>query len=960
MNAYLKFLLVLSLIFVQHSTSFGQQKDALKLRQELQSFFLKYKAKNNVFVCQPRMLTYNLDAKNKNIKIYADEYFSQQTFTDEIVRKLYLKLRKQLPKNFKQYHITIFTCGLPIEMLCADSKTNFTSNLWGDIEYNGQPWTSNISFPFTITHGLQNKHISLWASHGRYYDLKRGKWSWQRPNLFCTTEDLFTQTIVVPYLIPMLQNAGAIVFTPRERDWQKEEIIVDNDKSTENSLYEETGEWQKAEGTGFALCSTLTDGENPFEKGSTRMLKTTKGKKYSSINYQPFFKKSGKYAVYVSYKSLPQSIDDAQYFVYHKGQRTEIHVNQTMGDGTWVYIGTFNFDKGCNSFNKIVVTNYSKNKGVVTSDAVRFGGGMGNIEREGMISGLPRALEGARYYAQWAGAPYAVYSSKNGTDDYGDDINTRSYMTNWLAGGSCFVPSLDGKKVPIELSLAIHSDAGYAKDGKSIIGSLSICTTNHNEGKLNAGVSRIASRKFAQALLTNIGKDIKAKYGQWVCREVRDKNYSETRLPEVPSAIFETMSHQSFPDMMRGQDPNFRFTFARSIYKTILKFINEQHGRPYIIQPLTPKNFRVTLLEGRKALLKWNENADKTEPTATPTSYNVYVSMNNGAFDNGRNIRGNSYTIELEPGVLYNFKVTAANRGGESFPTEVLSALYQPQATQTILIVNGFHRLSAPKIINNSSQQGFDINDDIGVSYGPTAGINGAQQCFDIFQMGNEGPGGLGYGGNELAGTFVAGNDFNYVNCHATAIRNTHRFNIASCSAEAVENKKVLLTSFHCVDLLLGLEKDDGHSLVFYKTFKPIMTEQLSNYVANKGKLLVSGAFIGSDMTRQEEVSFLSKVLKIKYNGSVRNNNVISGMGKTFSVYNQINEEHYAAQSMDILSPTSSAYCALQYEDGSSAAVAYKGSDYRTFTMGFPFECIKSEDTRNSIMKGILYFLTQQ
>lgn len=35
--------------------------------------------------------------------------------------------------------------------------------------------------------------------------------------------------VIIPYLIPMLENAGANVFTPRERDTQKQEVIVDND-----------------------------------------------------------------------------------------------------------------------------------------------------------------------------------------------------------------------------------------------------------------------------------------------------------------------------------------------------------------------------------------------------------------------------------------------------------------------------------------------------------------------------------------------------------------------------------------------------------------------------------------------------------------------------------------------------------------------------------------------------------
>ena len=45
---------------------------------------------------------------------------------------------------------------------------------WGDIEYKGHPWVENISIPVKTTRGLNNRHISVWASHGRYDDVKRG------------------------------------------------------------------------------------------------------------------------------------------------------------------------------------------------------------------------------------------------------------------------------------------------------------------------------------------------------------------------------------------------------------------------------------------------------------------------------------------------------------------------------------------------------------------------------------------------------------------------------------------------------------------------------------------------------------------------------------------------------------------------------------------------------------------
>ena len=116
--------------------------------------------------------------------------------------------------------------------------------------------------------------------------------------------------------------------------------------------------------------------------------------------------------------------------------------------------------------------------------------------------------------------------------------------TNWLMGGSVYAPNLNGKKVPVELSLAIHSDAGYSINNDSIIGSLAVCTTNFNDERLNTGISRQASHDFADALLSGICRDLRSGYGKWNRRELFDKNYSETRNPEIPSAILETMSHQ--------------------------------------------------------------------------------------------------------------------------------------------------------------------------------------------------------------------------------------------------------------------------------------------------------------------------------------------------------------------------------------------------------------------------------
>ncbi len=938
-----------------------------KAKRSLNEFFLNYHAKNTEFAQQPRLKSFLVDDSKQTITITTDEYFAQQEFTDRQVGLIYKKVKKSLPKIYNKYKLQVLTNGMPIEDYVPNHKTDKggINRLWGKIDYEGHPWIDNVSRPTRFTHGLYNRHVSLWASHGRYYDNKKGRWKWQRPNLFGTTEDLFTQTFVIPFLIPMLENAGAVVFTPRERDWQTSEYIVDNDCGLNTSAesykeYAEGDRWTTAPQKGFkAHGGSYLDNENPFAAGTARMLKASKKADKAFIKYQPYFAKEGSYAVYVSYQTMPNSVDDAHYTVFHKGQATEFRVNQQMGGNTWVYLGTFDFGKGDNMANCVILTNQSRMKGVVTADAVRFGGGMGNIERGGVISQYPRTLEGARYFAQWAGAPYSVYGGRGGEDDYSDDINTRSKMTNWLAGGSVYVPTLDGQKVPIELSLAIHSDAGYSPNGKDLVGSLAICTTDFNDGRLSSGVTRQASKIFAEQLLSGVTRDLTFAYKRWNRRYLWDRNYSETRLPEVPSAIIETLSHQNFPDMVMGQDPNFKFTLARSLYKTIVRYVNGMHGQSAVIEPLAPCNVFVDLKNKRQAQLSWNSQIDEQEPSATPTYYIVYTATDNSGFDNGRIVNGTSTTIEIEPGKTYHFRVTAANRGGESFPSEIVSTYSCPNAQQTILVVNGFHRLSAPAVVDNDYRQGFDLDSDPGVSYGITAGWNGCQQCFDTSRRGREGERGLGFGGDELAGQFIAGNDFSYAKIHTDAIASAVRYNVVSCSSEAIETGKVKLDKYQAVDLILGLEKYTPFATKYYKSFSVSLQRKIAAYTQGGGRVLASGSYIGSDMTQEDDAAWLSRYLKVGYGGSIKTDTLagVKGLGMQFDFCRMLNPDQYAATHTDIIHPEDNAFCAMQYSSGQSAAVAYAGNDYKAFVMGFPFECITDRNIRHKLMQGILDYI---
>jgi hypothetical protein len=273
------------------------------------------------------------------------------------------------------------------------------------------------------------------------------------------------------------------------------------------------------------------------------------------------------------------------------------------------------------------------------------------------------------------------------------------------------------------------------------------------------------------------------------------------------------------------------------------------------------------------------------------------------------------------------------------------------------MIIDGFHRLSSPAVRNTVDEQGFDFDQDPGITYGPTFGWVGRQINFDRTQMGVE-VGGLGDSSDELAGVLIAGNDFNYVMTHAQAIQAAGSYNIVSCASEVVESGLMPLKDYAVIDLLLGLERTDGHSVESYKTFRPSMQQALRDYTAQGGSLLVSGAYIGRDMLADNEQAFLSRVLHCQYGGrSQTPTNKVQGLGTTLFYYQNLNEEHYAATSTDILHPVQSAITAMQNADGYGAAVGYKGNDYSVFVMGFPFECIKTSQNRRSIMNGILNYL---
>lgn len=848
------------------------------------------------------------------------------------------------------------------------------------------PLVQELTSPNRPKYGLSNRHIAMWQSHGRYYEAKLDRWEWQRCRLLQTVEDLYTQSYVLPFLVPMLEQAGANVLIPRERDWSSFEAIVDNDGNSfqpkaKYSEYNGKESWKNGTGKGFSyLRKTYTNFENPFTEGTYRMVTSIKNGQESKAEWIPQIDQTGEYAVYVAYHTVPGSTNAARYTVYHRGGISEFKVNQQMGGGTWIYLGKFVFDKNLGKSQRIVLSNKTGKAGeVVTADAIKIGGGMGNIGRP-EISTYPRFTEAARYWMQWAGVPDSIYSPTAGKDDYKDDYQARGEWVNWLAGGSESYPEGKGLNIPIEMSLAFHTDAGVTKND-STIGTLGIYFTHSYDSVFANGASRQLCKEYAETIHNSILRDIRAQFEPaWHSRGNKDASYFEARTPRVPAMLLELLSHQNFADMRYGLDPRFRFAVSRAIYKAMLRFSCKQHQQKYVVTPLPVSHMAAQLTDKGQVVLTWKAVEDTLEPTAKPNRYIVYTRYGNGEFDHGKVVKQCKYVADVPAGIVCSYKVVAMNGGGVSFPSQIVAVGRSAKPHhKKALIVNGFDRISAPADFEapaplDTLYAGFLDNEDHGVPYMVDISYVGSQKEFNrSLPWLDDDSGGFGDSHGNEETTVIAGNTFDYIALHGDAILKAG-YSFESCSRE---HFNTLASDISFVDLILGKQRQTklGSGKIYplcFKTFTPEVQQLLTAYAQQGTSIFVSGAYVASDLwdnklakPQEADLAFAKNILKYQWRNSKaaitgRLSTVRSPLNLTRTEYtyaHTLNPNSYIVEAPDAIEPAcDSAYTVMRYpENNLSVAVAYRGT-YKTFVMGIPFESIMDSVKREKLMAEIIRF----
>ncbi len=731
---------------------------------------------------------------------------------------------------------------------------------------------------------LAGKTVYLSAGHG--WQWNGAAWRTQRPVYQGFIEDHNNAEVVNQYLVPYLEQAGATVVPVRERDRNVGRVVLDNDAGA--SGYQEEGLWNGST-AGYA-------------GGSYRYALTVAGAATARARWQLTVPEKSVYALYVWNVPASNRAVDARYTFEYAGGTAVIYLDQSHGPTTWRYLGSFPFYAGPMT---VTLDNGTATAGqVVVADALRLGGGSFDSLTGIDVSATnppnrPWWESGTYYYSQWVGLNPADWP-------YYNDIVARPMFARWnyraWGGDAVFISwHTNGYNGTVRGTESyVHDGTTYARTP----GSVELQTAVHDE----------------------LIHDIRAGWDAgWTDRGKKQRDLGEVRMlwdstasARMPGVLLEIAYHDSVEDAAALKDARFEQLSARAVYQGIVAYYESRDGVDLTLLPEPPTKLRVENRGQGSVRVSWAAPAVDSVGLGgdAATEYRVYASPDGFAWGTPTVVTGTEgWLTGLTPGQTRYVKVTAANAGGESFPTEVLGARVGDQPA--LLIVNGFDKLVPASLWQESD---------------PTEGVNGRMWLERM-------------------------NRRDYILSHGDAVPAGMAWD--SASNEAVSSGVVDLQHYGVVDWILGEESstDDG-------TLNQAERGALADYL-NAGKaLLISGAELAWDLVAiGRDPAFLQEGLHADYvtddaatyTAQPASGGILDGVGAVrFDAPGE-----YDVDYPDGLSPRAGAVSVLTYSTGSSAAVAYSapGGCPRSLLYGFPLEMIRT-DVRSAVIQRSLTYLS--
>ncbi len=758
--------------------------------------------------------------------------------------------------------------------------------------------------------GLDGKIVYVHGGHGYMAaNTGTGAWDFQRPNLNTMIEDLGNQDQMT-FLVDYLFRAGATVVPMRPVGHQTNEFVLDNDDAGVTFV----GSWSNSTATIYFGGA----GDVPYRFASTSPTET------AYARYQPTITEAGFYPVYAWTRSGSDRATDQLYRVHHSGGITEVTINHRRVGNGMVYLGTYHFDAGADGY--VDISNRSDTPGsVVIADMIRFGNGMGDIDRGGGISGIGREDEGSVYWMQWQvdhsqGIPTSEYrtSATDATANVGAPPRYAEYMNREVDG-----------VLSDRLFVSFHSNAG-AGTSRGVLG-------------LYNGNNDPATDTPNQFLLANtlgleINSDLVAQAGMFehnwfnngsnVTLDRSDIEFGEINNlvigNEFDATIMEVGYHDNTQDAEMLRDPRVRDALARATYQGIVKYFRAVDGNttPVEAAPAAATSVRAESSASGEVTLSWAPSVANAYAGDGADGYRIYMSTNGYGFDGGTFVAdgatGTLTLTGLDASLPYYFKIVGVNEGGESPDSEVAMAIPSGGPKQ-VLVVNGFDRL----------ERALDPKQPVD---------NGAPVDRVRPRLSNS---------------------RDYVAQVGAAIQSAAPgVHVNSTSNEAVIAGAVNLADYDTVIWILGEESTAND------TFDATEQAKVEQFIAGGGNLFLSGAEIGWDLDSQNNGrTFYEGTLLANYVSDDANSYQATGVaGRIFDGLSLMFDNgtlFYNAEFPDVIAAQPGSQLAMNYAGSASgAAIQAAGSGGRgsVVMLAFPFETITTAANRAAVIDRVFDF----
>jgi hypothetical protein len=768
---------------------------------------------------------------------------------------------------------------------------------------------------------LSGKIVYLNAGHGwTAANQSGGAWTTQRGESFEIVEDLLNGDFHA-FQAESLWNAGATIVPLRPIGDQIHEVVLDNDDP--GVTFE--GPWSDSSSPVYFGSA----GDLPYRFAAVSETETARAV------YRPVLPEAGLYPVYTWVLGDANRADQL-YRVEHAGGVTEVRVDHRRVGGGLVYLGTYRFEAGDSG--SVTISNRVDGadagafgpSGVVIADMIRFGNGMGDIDRGGGVSGYPRADEASLYWIEThagQGVPSSAWrtSSNDGSSTVGTPPRWAARMNRAGAGDP-----------EDRVFLSHHSNAA------NTVARGVIALYNGNNNPASATPNQFL---LADVLASRINTDLPARDAgfehPWGVRSVVTLDRSDFEFGEISNlqlnnemdaTIVERAFHDNQFDAELLRDTAVNRAMADATTRGLIEYFGIVDGGATIqtVPPAPVTHASAVPIGATDVRLDWCAaggsawNPDPADRVVVQHSFDGsgFIDLLTVPAAGPAEIDTDALGLTASgqsSGVQY-FRLVAENDGGRSVPSTVLAA--SPGGPADVLIVDGFDR--EDRFLNTREFVGFGTIDR----------VRPARQNAKRYAV-------------PVASSIAAAG-----------------LRVATASNEAVVASSVDLDAFPAGFWLLG-EESAGTD-----TFDGIEQFIVSGYVAGGGSLLVSGSEVAWDLGFLNAGGFfLENTLGVTYAAddagtyAVRGEpgsafEGVGGSGAGFAFDD--GSVWYDAEFPDVFGVPEGSSVVLRYAGafGGPAGVAREHvSGARTLTLGFPIETVVPEADRDAAVEASLRVL---